>query len=77
MQTEEIKKSLNGGNHKDSTDNAITSVISQQDNYSRGYSVYQPFLLILKDLKISKVNSTVRLCGGINSRISRVYYFTL
>ena len=28
-------------------------------------------------LKISKVNSTVRLCGGINSRISRVYYFTL
>ena len=44
MQTEEIKKSLNGGNHKDSTDNAITSVISQQDNYSRGYSVYQPFL---------------------------------
>lgn len=49
MQTEEIKKSLNGGNHKDSTDNAITSVISQQDNYSRGYSVYQPFLLILKD----------------------------
>lgn len=27
-------------------------------------------------LKISKVNSTVRLCGGINSRISRVYYFT-
>lgn len=49
MQTEEIKKSLNGGNHKDSIDNAITSVISQQDNYSRGYSVYQPFLLILKD----------------------------
>lgn len=49
MQTEEIKKSFNGGNHKDSTDNAITSVISQQDNYSRGYSVYQPFLLILKD----------------------------
>ena len=30
----------------------------------------------IKDLKISKVNSTVRLCGGINSRISRVYYFT-
>ena len=28
------------------------------------------------NLKISKVNSTVRLCGGINSRISRVYYFT-
>ena len=41
MQTEEIKKSLNGGNHKDSIDNAITSVISRQDNYSRGYSGYQ------------------------------------
>ena len=49
MQTEKIKKSLNGGNHKDSIDNVITSVISRQDNYSRGYSVYQPFLLILKD----------------------------
>lgn len=52
MQTEEIKKSLNGGNHKDSTDNAITSVISQQDNYSRDYSVYQPFSLILKDFYV-------------------------
>ena len=49
MQTEKIKKSLNGGNHKDSIDNVITSVISQQDNYSRGYSVYQQFSLILKD----------------------------
>ena len=52
MQTEEIKKSLNGGNHKDSTDNAITSVISQQDNYSRGYSVYQGRKQMVCDDKI-------------------------
>lgn len=52
MQTEKIKKSLNGGNHKDSIDNVITSVISRQDNYSRGYSVYQPFSLILKDFYV-------------------------
>ena len=49
MQIEEIKKSLNGGNHKDSIDNVVTSVISTQNNYNRGYSVYQLFLLILRE----------------------------
>ena len=41
-----------------------------------GGGEYFDFSRIMCGLKISKVNSTVRLCGGINSRISRVYYFT-
>ena len=51
MQKEKIKKSLNGGNHKDSIDNVITSVISRQDNYMKGFGKQFYELVRLKDIR--------------------------